>query len=315
MKYGAVLAAAWVLFSPLAARATEPESSEIESELVGPSDLTPEAAGPTEGRSSNEPAPATATRKVPAETSRSARSSVAIESNPVFNTIPASNWRHTASAAGSDNLFEASRFLLEVRFGPYAPRVDMEFNGKATPYADFFGTSPKVYFGLELDWLPVRLPYVGTVGAAFGWGRVTSSGKAKTAGADAGSDTALTINPMYVDAVVRFDALTRSTSMPLVPYIKGGVGIGMWQGTGPSGTSAVGGVTGQGTSLGPHLAIGGALALNAFDRRTAMAMRHETGIQQAYVWGEWMLAALGAGAENVMQVGASTGVAGLAIEY
>ena len=156
---------------------------------------------------------------------------------------------------------------------------------------------------------------VGSVGIAFGWGRVKSTAKAKTSTGDAGSDTSLLINPMYADAVVRFDGLLRRAGVPFVPYVKGGLGIGMWQATGPSGTSAVGTVTGEGTTLGLHLGIGGALALNSFDRRTAMAMRHESGIDHAYLWGEWMLADLdGFGAKDAMHVGASAGVAGLAIE-
>ncbi len=303
-----------LIFTPALAMAAEPEAQELEVELARPHDVTPEtgAAAPSTAESTG-PAPK---RTSLTETRRSTRPMTNVESSSAFSTLPDSSWRRLASAGGKEKLFDPTHFLFEARFGAYAPRVDEEFGSGLTPYAAFFGTSPKFYFGVELDWLPLRIPYVGSVGIAFGWGRVKSTAKAKTSTGDAGSDTSLLINPMYADAVVRFDGLLRRAGVPFVPYVKGGLGIGMWQATGPSGTSAVGTVTGEGTTLGLHLGIGGALALNSFDRRTAMAMRHESGIDHAYLWGEWMLADLdGFGAKDAMHVGASAGVAGLAIEY
>lgn len=236
-----------------------------------------------------------------------------------FHRLPDTSWRKPVAPRISPKSsgFDVGHGLLELRFGPYAPRVDDEFGGRATPYADYFGASPEFYFGLEGDWLPVRLPYVGSVGLAFGWGVVKASGKAKTAsGEDAGSETALKINPMYTAAVFRADGLLHHLNIPIVPYVKAGLGFGMWQATGPAGTSRADGVSGEGTSVGMHLALGGSIALNAFDRRTAMAMRAETGITYAYLWGEWMLADLdGFGKPNAMHVGTSTGIGGLAVEY
>jgi len=311
-----VTLAATLLLAPSVAAAHDGDPTETDAEIARPHDMDSRPATVEEvleaGRNDANAIPP----KPRAETKRSARADRPLESSSALQTLPSTTWRRTESSYANERLFNPSRFLLELRFGAYAPRVDEEFNGTATPYADFFGTAPQFYFGFEADWLPVRIPYVGSLGAAFGWGRVKSKAKAQTTTGDAGSDTTLLINPVYADAVLRLDALLKRTGFPLVPYAKAGVGLGMWQASGPSGTSTFGTATGEGSTAGLHLALGGALALNAFDHRTAMAMREETGIRQAYLWGEWMLADFdGFGAKDVMHVGASAGVAGLAIEY
>jgi len=228
-----------------------------------------------------------------------------------------STWRQAQTRpSGEAGGFDGRHVLAELRFGAYSPRVDDEFGGAATPYADYFGTSPKFYFGVEVDWLPIRIPYVGSLGIGAGWATISATGKAKTTTGDAGSDTSLSIRPIHAVGVLRADGMLRQFGFPLVPYVKGGLGLGMWQASGPSGTSQAGSTVGEGTTLGLHFALGGALSLGTFDRRTAMAMRAQTGIQHAYIWGEWLLAKLdGFGANDVMNVGTSTGIGGVALEY
>jgi hypothetical protein len=299
--------------------------SDLETDVGTPADVEPRRA------TSDAPAPAAASPKAKGTTAPTAdarsmgeeRTDANVSSEEdegaAFHRIPDTTWRKPVEPRipPTTSGFDASHVLFELRFGAYLPRVDDEFGGRATPYADYFGSSPKFYFGLEADWLPARLPYLGSLGLALGWANVKASAKAKTgSGTEAGSETTLAITPMYAAAVFRADGLLHHLHLPIVPYVKAGVGLGMWQASGPSGTSSSGGVTGEGSTLGLHLAVGGSIALNAFDRRTAMAMRAETGIQQAYLWGEWMLADLdGFGANDVMRVGASTGVGGLAVEY
>jgi len=244
-------------------------------------------------------------------------------------TISDNTWRQNArrrSATAKDSdLLDLSHFLLEMRFGPYTPNVDDEFEGKtnstysAPPYEMMFGDDPLFYFGLELDWMPLHVPYVGSLGAAFGWGVVSASGNTRleaTPDTEAGSETSLTIYPMHVSAVFRVDGPLRKLQFPLVPYVKLGFGFGLWTASGPDGTSDSSGVVGEGSSYGLHLALGGALALNAFDQTAAVAMRQETGIRHAYIWGEWMNADLGGlGPDNPLLVGASTAVFGAAIDW
>ena len=54
-------------------------------------------------------------------------------------------------------------FALELRFGPYRPKIDDELPA-ARPYESTFGTDKRLYMGFELDWQAVRIPFVGTLG-------------------------------------------------------------------------------------------------------------------------------------------------------
>jgi hypothetical protein len=197
--------------------------------------------------------------------------------------------------------------------------VDEEFDGAATPYADFFGTDPLFYFGMELDWLPIYLPYVVSLGPGFGWGVASTSAKTKLESdpsQEAESETGLTIFPMHLSAIARFDGPLRELNVPLVPYLKAGFGFSTWSISGPDGTASANGKSGEGSSYGLHLAIGGSVALNAFDPSTAMAMREDVGIRYAYLWGEWMWANLdGIGSTPQLHVGTSTAVFGLALDF
>ena len=69
--------------------------------------------------------------------------------------------------------------------------------------------------------------------------------------------------------------------------------------------------------MGMHLALGGAIALNAFDPTAAVSLREDTGIGYAYLFGEWMWANLdGIGSSSsTMHVGTSTAVVGVAIDW
>lgn len=313
------LSAAIVALVPAVAHAEDAtDAYDGASEVGTPADVE---AGRAPAPAPVDPAPTQAPpATAPAESLTTAPTSPISESDESlgrFTRIPDNTWHqvYTRPSATSGG-FDGRHFVLELRFGAYAPRVDEEFGGGATPYADFFGTAPKFYFGIEADWLPIRIPYVGAIGVGAGWATVSAEAKAKTSTGEAGSETSLSIRPLYTVGVLRVDGLLRQFGFPLVPYVKGGLGIGMWQASGPGGTSQVGSIVGEGTSLGMHLAVGGALSLGSFDRRTQMAMRAETGIQHAYVWGEWMLADLdGFGASDALHVGTSTGIGGVAIEY
>jgi hypothetical protein len=226
-------------------------------------------------------------------------------------------WRQRVRQGESQSKYtDFKHFYVEMRFGPYSPEVDEEFDGAATPYADFFGDDPLFYFGLEIDWLPLYIPYVVSIGPGFGWGVTSASGQAVVAstGGDAGSETSLSIMPMHLSAVARFDGPLREMGVPIAPYIKAGLGIGIWSASGPNEDSTA--QSPEGASYGMHLAIGASVSLNAFDPSAAMAMRENTGIRYANVWAEWMWANLdGIGSTPQMHVGTSTVVLGLALDF
>ncbi len=231
-------------------------------------------------------------------------------------TLPDTSWRQKVreGQGGDDDGFtDFGHFYFELRFGLYSPDLDGD-PAASTAYEKYFGSDPLFYFGLELDWLPVYIPYVGSLGPGFGWGFASASGKTKVQGTDteAGSDTGLTLFPMHLSAVFRADGILRELHVPVVPYIKGGFGFVNWSASGPNADVAA--KSPEGTSTGLHLAVGGALALNAFDRSAAMAMHQATGIRYANIWAEWMFDDLG-GSASQLPIATSTVVFGLALDF
>jgi hypothetical protein len=151
--------------------------------------------------------------------------------------IGASTWRRGSGSDKGKEPSPLSHVAFELRFGGYYPEVDKEFAGAETPYQNIFGTGPEFYFGLELDWLPIRIPYVGALGPGFGWGYTGPSGVAKDAstGEDSKVENYLTIMPMHLSAVLRADHFMLRNGVPFVPYAKFGFGLAKWS----TGTDAV----------------------------------------------------------------------------
>jgi hypothetical protein len=224
-------------------------------------------------------------------------------------TLEDNTWRRRIrdlEDSEGNKFVEPTHFLFEIRFGPYWPHVDDDYPSPG-PYEEFFGTKPRFYFGLEADYLPIYIPYVLSLGPGFGWGFTKSSGEARLQSnfdeTAEGSDTSLTVFPMHLSAVARIDGPLRELDIPIVPYIKAGFGFAVWRSGG--GTEEP-----SGTSGGLHMAVGGSIALNAFDPQTAMAMREDTGIRYAHLWGEWMWNDMSTG----LNVGTSTAIFGLGLE-
>jgi LPXTG-motif cell wall-anchored protein len=225
-----------------------------------------------------------------------------------------------------------TQFAFEVRFAPYWPAVDSEPGLTGKPYEATFGSDPRFYFGLEFDYMPLRIPYLGTFGPGIGWGYTWASSEAAITGCTPSDSeacqsedvTSLTIMPMHISAVLRGDELMRRTGVPIVPYGKFGFGLAWWQTEQTSGISETEEVQdgetvqvkGQDWSWGLHIALVAALALNWLDTGSAGRLRESTGIGHVYLFGEWMNAMLtGLGTGNTMYVGTSTVVAGLAADF
>ncbi|AGP35272.1 MXAN_2562 family outer membrane beta-barrel protein [Sorangium cellulosum] len=230
-----------------------------------------------------------------------------------------SDWRQhdRARILREERYASPQSFAFELRFAPYSPEIDEEFSG-AGPYEGTFGDGAQFYFGMELDWLPLRIPYVGAIGPGLGWGYTSTSAKAFEAGSATraeAEETSLTVMPMHVSAVLRGDELMRRTGVPIVPYAKAGLGMGLWFTSSGPGTADVDGVRGEGITWGTHLALGAMLALNWMDRRASSQLDETTGINHTYFFGEWMYANLdGLGSSPQMHVGTSTWVLGLALD-
>jgi hypothetical protein len=235
--------------------------------------------------------------------------------------VASGDWRQRSRPSRTDR--SKQNFAAELRFGGYYPQIDSEFHGSATPYKDVFGSGPRFYFGLEFDWQAIRIPYVGVIGPGLGWGRMSTSTKAKVSGTttESAEDTSLTIMPMHLSGVLRLDELMRRTGFPLVPYAKAGLGFGMWS-TANSGDVAYyprqpdpNALRGRGTTWGEHFALGAMLSLNWLDKKAAASMDDNTGVNHIYLFGEWMDTKLdGIGKRPQMHIGSSSWVVGLALD-
>ncbi len=205
---------------------------------------------------------------------------------------------------------------FEFRIGPYLPRIDSEFSNGATPFGTAFRNKKRILIGIEVDYQALRIPYFGTIGPGIGWGYTSMGGKALLKN-NQRSDQAigLSIMPMYLVGVLRVDYLSRHTVVPLAFYAKAGLGYALWWSTSGGQLARVDGVKAQGTSYGYHFALGAMLNLNVFDRAAATEMDNATGINSAYLFGEFYMSNLNGFGTGRLQVGANTWTTGLAFEF
>lgn len=215
-------------------------------------------------------------------------------------------------------------FALELRFSPYYPDVDKEPGLRGTPFKNRFGDSPRVYVGLELDWQVLRIPHLGSFGPGLAIGKVSMSRNATTLKTHrpSGDEYSLDIYPLVLNAVFRADVVWQDLKIPLVPYAKLGLGLGLWKSSNSGGTSEtqLAGeskpVKGEGKSLGTNVALGAAFALDSIDSGAARNMDNAVGINHTYVYGEYYWLNLdGFGSANALYVGTKTWAAGLAFEF
>lgn len=207
---------------------------------------------------------------------------------------------------------------FEVRFGPYRPNVDDEFDG-AAPFEQTFGNDTRFLLGLEVDWQALRIPHFGSFGPGFGWGYTKFTADALLgdgSGERSAQTTSLEIMPMYVVGVLRVDVLARETVIPLVPYAKVGLGYALWwSGDGDGGADADDGTKGRGASYGYQWALGAMLLLDWMEPHGASQLDAETGVNNSYLFIEWYNSQLdGFGSGDQMQVGTNTWMLGIAVE-
>lgn len=204
------------------------------------------------------------------------------------------------------------RFAFELRVGPYVPQIDQTFP-RSRPYESVFGTDQRVMFGLEFDWQVARIPYLGTIGPGIGWSYTHMSAPALGLnGQPTVEDTALGIMPMYGVGVLRLDELARRTGIPLVGYGKAGLGYALWWTGNDTETQR------RGQTWGTQFALGGMFLLDIVDSHSAVEIDNEWGINNTYVFFEWMVATLNdfkaKSDPSVMRVGSNTWMMGLAFE-
>ncbi len=235
-----------------------------------------------------------------------------------FFTAPDASAVEFGTKATEHPFRSSQNFELELRLGPYYPQVDNDpnLNGQR-PFEKNFGTKNRVSVGLELDWQMFRIPHLGTIGPGFGVAYVGMSRDVTTAtGRQSGDSTTLAIYPFTGVAVLRADTFWRDMGIPLVPYGKAGLGLGLWRASNADGTAVANNVKGKGASWGTSFALGVSFALDAIDKGASRNMDNSTGINNTYVFLEATFLTLnGIGQSNALHVGSNTWTAGLAFEF
>jgi hypothetical protein len=263
--------------------------------------------------------------------------------------IPNNDWRQADRQDAIAAATTKPGFTFELRFGPYLPDIDKEstFAGKTLPPFDRVfgldcsgqpakqtGVSHRLYFGLEADYLPIRIPYIGGLGIGAGWGftrfsnQAAFSGKTPSGVYCSAETTSLTIMPMHGSIVLRVDELMRRTRIPIVPYGKIGAGVAFWRAADDSGTEQICGSStsshkcktgetpfayGAGFTPSLHLAVGGMLSLNFLEPRSTARLNESAGLSHVYAFGEFFSDGITFGS-NVLKVGTTSWVAGLAVD-
>jgi hypothetical protein len=225
----------------------------------------------------------------------------------------------TVVPPGANRYKSPQRFAIEVRFGPYLPDVDSEFDGARHPYRDFFGTSQKLLSQIEFDYELFHRFGTVAVGAAYGYFSVSAPAPVANGGGATSNDlSTMTVLPFSVSAIYRFDVFLERNRFPLVPFAKAGLNYAYWSitdGNDAIATDATGG-KGRGGTLGWHGAVGLQLVLDFFDWDAARSFDADMGVNHTSLVFQYTYADIsGLGMSNRMHLGDANWSLGIMFQF
>jgi hypothetical protein len=214
-------------------------------------------------------------------------------------------------------------FAFELKFGPYRPNVDSEFDRNGvevrTPYKDYFGNGNHLLTQIELDWQVFRGFGSIAIGASVGYFSVTGTAPLGTnTGLPSGDTSNFRVIPTSLSAVYRFDRLLEARNIPLVPYGKLGLDYAFWQITDGNGEIAhdAMGNAGSGGTRGWHASAGLAIVLDFLDPEAARDFDADLGVNHTALTIDYTYANIsGLGQANRLHVGDTTWAIGLLLEF
>ena len=233
---------------------------------------------------------------------------------------------------------------LEIKFGPYVPDVDSEFDlgaDEAGPFERMFGDGPFLMSGVTLDRYFLhpggQLGVTGSIGyfsRSAGAFQVDEEGNVVTDEdgmpvRSGGDQTRFRMIPMSLGVVYRFTQLDDRLRVPVIPYARAGLSYYYWWITAPSGDVAevptmdcpdlgedCDGDKARGGSLGWQATAGLAFRLERLDPDAEVALRTELGIEHAGLFVEGTVARVdGFGSEEKLSVGDVTWFGGINFEF
>lgn len=181
-----------------------------------------------------------------------------------------------------------------LKFGGYYPAIDSEFSG-ATPFQEYFGSEDLWYVESAWDFYLWR-KYV-KVGLGFSFGYASTEGTVQTTATTTTEDlgkTSFGVLPLKANLLLRYDHSALHHGIPLVPYVKGGLGYHLWWVNDDTNSTAVSGDTrAQGGKFGVHGSLGLQFMLDFIDPSRAAAFDESFGVNHSYLFAEYSLVRVG----------------------
>lgn len=212
-------------------------------------------------------------------------------------------------------------FYAEIKFGPYAPNIDEEFSGSDSAFHHIFGDGTDLMIHGELDWEIWKGFGAICLGGEIGYYNNTTdaftdsggSGSPSTSTTRAASETGITLIPLSLLAVYRFDWLAERLRVPLVPFVKFGVNYTIWWIDIDGNTASYQGDDAEGGTFGWQFNGGLAVQLDFLEPSAAKNLDVELGINHTYIFFEFTH--VGSVGETKLNVGDTTWSGGIAFEF
>ena len=171
---------------------------------------------------------------------------------------------------------------------------------------------PFARFGYWKETAPTRV-----CADASGQNRACSSADILAGNSTAGTDqTQLTVFPMSVGGVYKFDLLKRYSQVPLVPFVKANLDYFGWRNTIGGSLSHHNGNAGFGATWGAEASAGLALNLDWIEPQTARNGQSSVGLTDSYLFAEaHMLWIDGFGDKSRLDFSGSLIQIGLAVDF
>lgn len=184
-------------------------------------------------------------------------------------------------------------FAMEIRVGGYSPDGEGGFD---EAFQRNFGDEIGPLVGLELDVVPLRIPYVGLVGVGvrFDWAKYT--GKARALAGDTGNvdqEQEFRIFAFPAMAVLRVDVLARELGVPVI--LTGKLGLSTVVTTIDNGSRREHAGVNFGLAWGAQVA----LELDFINPNRARTLDDEWGINHTYLLFELLGNTNGLGGSNI----------------
>jgi len=205
--------------------------------------------------------------------------------------------------------------VVEIKMGPYWPMIDREPTLTNKPNQDTFGAAPMLLAELEVD--RQFFQKFGSLGAGFSIGYAEKYGHATdpATGLVSTEATALQIVPMQLLAVYRFDYMAIHWSVPIVPYVKGGLVMTPWWASKGGEVETSNGLYGAGVRWGVAGIFGAALQLDFLEPRLARDLDSTSGINHSYLFAEFHLQEVNDFGQKVLDLSSRHWMFGLALEF